>query len=165
MGHLPWFGSCRLFDYDPGEELERVEGAFGGDGLFLIASSGDDRRPAGVLGIIPDGCVGRISPWEPGVPPELAEAGVGELLLEAGSKLAQDSGLESLSLRFRYPVDLPDSVAWLEDTYREAGFSQVGPLGLMMVADLKMEPCTSISPAWRSRAGRAWELKTSSTSP
>jgi len=139
MGHLHWFGSHRLFDYDPEEELVRVEGAFGGDGLFLIASSGDGRRPAGVLGIAPDGCVGRIRPWEPGVPPELAEAGVGELLLEAGSELAEDSGLEALSLRFRYPVDLPDSATWLKVIYRGAGFSQVGPLGLMMVADLKME--------------------------
>jgi hypothetical protein len=62
MGHLHWFGSHRLFDYDPREELETGEGAFRGDGLFLIASSGDGRRRAGVLGIVPDGCVGRIRP-------------------------------------------------------------------------------------------------------
>jgi ribosomal protein S18 acetylase RimI-like enzyme len=140
MDHLHWFGSHRLFDYDSQEELERVEGAFGGDGLFIIASPGEGRRPAGVLGIAPDGCVGRIRPWEPGVPPELAEAGVGELLLEAGSELAEDSGLKALSHSFRYPVDLPDSATWLEGIYRGAGFSQVGPLGLMMVADLKNEP-------------------------
>jgi ribosomal protein S18 acetylase RimI-like enzyme len=139
MGHLHWFGSHRLFGYDPREELESMEGAFRGDGLFLIASSGDGCRAAGVLGIAPDGCVGRIRPWEPGVPLELAEAGVGELLLEAGSELAQNSGLEVLSLRFRYLVDLLGSAAWLEGIYRGAGFSQVGPLGLMMVADLKYE--------------------------
>jgi ribosomal protein S18 acetylase RimI-like enzyme len=146
MGHLPWLGSSRLFDYDLWEELERVEEAFRGDGLFLIASSEEDSRPAGVIGIVPDGCVGSIRPWEPGVPPELAESGVGELLLEEGSELAEDSGLEALSLRFRYPVDLPDSVAWLKRVYKEAGFSQVGPLGLMMVANLTVERGSLVLP-------------------
>ncbi|MBL7080917.1 GNAT family N-acetyltransferase [Candidatus Bathyarchaeota archaeon] len=136
MKGAPWFDSDVKFWYKPEEELERLDSIHGGDSFFLIACHGSEPEPLGVLSVQVLGSVGKMGPWEPGVTHAGRGMGVGEALLERACEKLGDWGVEKLEFTLRYPCDAPAHAAWLDGLYRGCGFSQRGPTGLQMLADL-----------------------------
>jgi GNAT superfamily N-acetyltransferase len=125
-----------MFWYNSGEELERLRSIHRDRHLFLVAGHGRDQDPLGVLSVHVQGSVGKMGPWEPGVTHAGRDLGVGEALLQRACEKLGERGVGNLEFTLRYPIDTPAQAAWLDGLYRGCGFSQRGPTGLQMLADL-----------------------------
>jgi len=136
MRHVPWRDSGVLFWYDWDVEKENIRDAFEADNLFLEARSVETGKPWGVLGVALEGNEGKLGRWEPGVPPERREAGVGEALIQEAIEKARSMGIQKLRATLKYQCDAPDPASWLDTLYRRHGFEQWRPTGLQMIADL-----------------------------
>jgi len=136
MKGAPWFDSDVMFWIKPEEELERLRCIHRDNSFFLVSGHGSDPEPLGVLSVQVQGGVGKIGPWEPGVTLAGRRMGVGEALLRGAREKLGDRGADKMEFTLRYPCYAPAQAAWLDGLYRGCGFSQRGPTGLQMLADL-----------------------------
>lgn len=137
MKHLHWFEEQRLFDYNRKEELEDLQRNFGKpDNLFLMARPEGTDRIAGVLRVrLRDG-VGVFRGWEPAAPLGERGKGVGEALINEALSLLQNRGIKKAFYMLKYPCDSPETALWHISLYKASGFKQIGPAGVLLIADL-----------------------------